>query len=391
MRILFTTTPTFSHTTPMVPLAQAARLAGHQVLFAGSGVTLKTAAGAGLPVLDAGGGHDLQEIHRSFVSNPANHMLPSDEAVKAFVGMMSQIGQLMLPSLVQTAREWGADIVVTPAWLPWGMLAARASGALSVLHGIGLRYPAVPWMAMQPPEFVRQLGVTEFPDHCDAEVALSPASLEAFSPTAPGDVPFPVLNMRPCTYNGSGQLEPWLLRKPDGDRPRIAITMGTATAVHSWPTVLKAVVEGTADLDAEVVLLPGGVDVASIIGPLPGHVKVLDFVPLSAVLPRCDALVHHSGMNSMFSALAAGVPQIPLPVAAGDAPVNAMVAGRRGTSVSVDRTAVTPEAIGKALREVLQTSSYRTASEEVAAEMAAMPSPYEVVGQLVELAGARTR
>jgi glycosyltransferase len=371
----------------MVPLAHAARLAGHQVLFAGSGVTLKAAAGAGLPVLDAGRGQDLEGVHRAFVSNPANHALPPQEAVRAFVGMMSGIGQAMLPALVDTARGWGADAVVTPAWLPWGVLAARASGALAVLHGIGLRYPMVPWMADEVPQFVRELGVGEFPGHCDAEVALAPESLERYSPTAPGEVPFPVLPMRPCTYNGSGQLPEWTVRR--ADRPRIAVTMGTATAVRGWPQVLKAVVEGTADLDAEVMLLPGGVDVESMVGPLPEHIKVVDFVPLSAILPMCDALVHHSGMNSMLSALAAGVPQVALPVSAGDSPVNAMVVGTRGAGIAVEREAATPEAIGKALREVLQESSYRTASEDVAAEMARMPAPHTVVERLAGLAAAR--
>jgi glycosyltransferase len=153
--------------------------------------------------------------------------------------------------------------------------------------------------------------------------------------------------------------------------------------------VLKAVVEGTADLDAEVMLLPGGVDVESMVGPLPEHIKVVDFVPLSAILPMCDALVHHSGMNSMLSALAAGVPQVALPVSAGDSPVNAMVVGTRGAGIAVEREAATPEAIGKALREVLQESSYRTASEEVAAEMARMPAPHTVVERLAGLAAAR--
>lgn len=390
MRFLFTTTPTFSHTTPIVPLAQAARLAGHQVLFAGGGVTLKTAAGAGIPVVDAARGQDLSEPHRRFVSNPANHNLPQQEGVKAFIGVMSEIGQMLLPGLVDTAREWEADVVVTPAWLPWGMLAARASGALSVLHGIGLRYAAVPWMAAEPPEYVQRLGVTEFPAHADAEVSLSPASLEQYSPTAPGDVPFPVLPIRPVTYNGSGEVPEWALRK--ADRPRITITMGTATNAQGWPEVLQAVVEGTADLDAEVVLAAGGVDLASMIGPLPDRVRVVDFVPLSTLLSRSDVLVHHAGMNSMFTALGARVPQVALPSdGGGDSPINAMVLTKRGAGVSVPRSQVSPDAVSKAVREVLQSPTYRSVSEEVADEMAAMPAPHQVVDQLVTLAAARTR
>lgn len=387
MRILFTTTPTFSHTTPMIPLAQAARLAGHQVLFAGGGVTLKTAAGAGIPVLDAARGQDLGAPHRRFVADPANHRLPQEQAVRAFIGVMSEIGQMLLPALVDTAREWEADIVVTPAWMPWGMVAARAAGALAVLHGIGLRYPAVPYMADRPPAFVRELGVTEFP-HADAEVSLSPASLEQYSPTAPGEVPFPVLSMRPCTYNGSGEVPAWILGK--SERPRIAVTMGTATAGHGWPEVLRSVVEGTAELDADVVLAAGGVDLAAMAGPLPERVRVVDFVPLSALLPRCDALVHHAGMNSMFTSIAARVPQVALPAdGGGDPKINAMVLARRGAGIAVPRERTSAEEVGKALREVLSTPSYRAATEEVADEMAAMPAPHEVVGQLVGLAAAR--
>ncbi|MEV6008334.1 nucleotide disphospho-sugar-binding domain-containing protein [Streptomyces sp. NPDC051976] len=389
MRILFTTTPTFSHTTPMIPLAQAARLAGHQVLFAGGGVTLKTAAGAGIPVIDATSGNDLGAPHRRFLSDPANHHLPQEEGVKAFIGVMSEIGQLLLPGLVDTARGWEADIVVTPAWLPWGMLAARASGALAVLHGIGLRYPAVPYMADEPPAFVQRLGVTEFPAHADAEVSLGPASLEQYSPTAPGDVPFPVLPVRPITYNGSGEVPDWALRK--SDRPRIAVTMGTATNAQGWPGVLRAVLEGTADVDAEVVLAAGGVDLTAITGPLPERVKVVDFVPLSSLLPRCDALVHHAGMNSMFSAFNARIPQVALPSATADSPINAMVLSRRGGGVAVSQAGITAEQVGKALREVLESPSYRLVSEEVADEMAAMPAPHAVVEQLTGLAAARGR
>lgn len=384
MRIIFNTTPTFSHTTPMIPLAQAARMAGHQVLFAGSGITLKTAAGAGLAVLDVAPGQDVTAPHRRFIEDPAVHALPPEQGVAAFLGVMTEIGQMMLPGLVQAAREWEADAVVVPPWLPWGVLAARSADALGVVHGIGLRYPVIPWAADEPPEVVRRHGVTEFPAHADAEISLSPDSLERLSPISPGDVPFPVLPMRPCTYNGSGELPRWALRRPS--RPRIVVTMGTTTAEGGWPEVLRAVVAGTEDLDAEIVLTTGGVDVLPIVGALPERVRVVDFVPLSSLLPRCDALVHHSGMSSMFSALGAGVPQVALAGSEGDAPLNGHVLSGRGVGITLPRAQATPESVGKALRDVLQVPGYRAASEEAAAELAAMPAPHEVVDQLAALA-----
>jgi glycosyltransferase len=153
--------------------------------------------------------------------------------------------------------------------------------------------------------------------------------------------------------------------------------------------MLQAIVEGTADLDAELALTSGGVDLTPIIGTPPERIRVLDFVPLSNLLPRCDALIHHSGMGTTYAALAAGVPQVALRANKGDAPLNTHVMSSRGAGIAVDRAEATPEAIGKALREVLQVPSYRTASEEVAAEMAAMPTPQDVVDQLAELTASR--
>ncbi|NDL56890.1 glycosyltransferase [Phytoactinopolyspora mesophila] len=389
MRILFTTSPTFSHTTPLIPLAQAAQLAGHQVIFAGGEITRRTATGAGLAVLDPAPGQDVAEPHRSFLADPANFDLPPDKAVGAFVGMLSRIGQTMLPGLVSAARDWKADVVVTPAWMPWGLLAARVAGALGVVHGIGMRYPTVPWMTDELPDAVTRHGVTEFPEHGDVEVSLSPESLDQLSPISPGEVPYPVLSMRPCTYNGSQEVQPWVLRKERATR--IAVTMGTTSADRGWPEVLEAVVHGAADLDAEVVLATGGVDVSSIIGPVPDSVRVVDFVPLNILLSDSDAIVHHSGMSSMFSAFCAGVPQVALPRAVGDGPINAHIINSRGVGTAVSRPEVTPELISKALREVVDVPDYRAAAADLVQEMAAMPAPQDVVAQIADLVEARER
>lgn len=388
MRILFTTSPTFSHTTPLVPLAQAARLAGHKVLFSGGEITRKTAASAGLAVLDPAPGVDVTEPYRRFMTDESNRDLPPEKAVGAFVGMLAEVGGLMLPGLVDAARDWKADVVVTPAWMPTGLLAARAAGALAVMHGIGLRYQMVPWMAAEPPEVVQRHGVTTFPEHCDVEISLSPEPIERLSPMTPGQVPFPVLPMRPCTYNGSGEVPGWVLRR---QRPvRIAVTMGTTSADDGWAAVLDAVVNGAADLDAEVVLATGGVDVESIIGKLPDSVRAVDFIPLTNLLDTCDTVVHHSGMSSMFSAFCAGVPQVALPRDVGDSPINAHVMTTRGVGVAVQRSQATPETVSKALREVIDVPSYRSAAADVVADIDAMPSPADVVAQLGEHA-ARLR
>jgi UDP:flavonoid glycosyltransferase YjiC (YdhE family) len=48
---------------------------------------------------------------------------------------------------------------------------------------------------------------------------------------------------------------------------------------------------------------------------LPGGVAHFDYVPLSRVLPRAAALVSHGGIGTLSQALAAGIPQLVMPLA----------------------------------------------------------------------------
>ncbi len=67
--------------------------------------------------------------------------------------------------------------------------------------------------------------------------------------------------------------------------------------------------------------------------PLPVGIRHYAFVPHSRLLPRAAALVHHGGIGSAFQALAAGIPQLIVPVFL-DQPDN----GRRLTQLGVAAT-----------------------------------------------------
>lgn len=62
---------------------------------------------------------------------------------------------------------------------------------------------------------------------------------------------------------------------------------------------------------------------------LPAEIYHADYVPLSQILPRASAFVHHGGIGSCSQALAAGVPQLIMPLAH-DQPDNAMRIVRLG-------------------------------------------------------------
>jgi UDP:flavonoid glycosyltransferase YjiC (YdhE family) len=84
----------------------------------------------------------------------------------------------------------------------------------------------------------------------------------------------------------------------------------------------------------------------------------------------------------LLTALAAGVPQIVVR-GSGDRRVNAEVLAARGAGIAADHSDFSPAL----LERLVGDASLTAAAREVAAEMAAMPHPSEVVPLLEQIAG----
>ena len=120
----------------------------------------------------------------------------------------------------------------------------------------------------------------------------------------------------------------------------------------------------------------------AILGPMPAHVSVERFVAQTEVLPRSAVVVSHAGSGTFLGALAHGVPQLCLPQAA-DQFRNAEGGVRAGAALALPPVEATPETIAAAVQRLLEGSSFTAAAQSVAAEIASMPSPADVVSALV--------
>ena len=69
---------------------------------------------------------------------------------------------------------------------------------------------------------------------------------------------------------------------------------------------------------------------------LPAGVRHFDFVPLGTLLPRAAAIVHHAGIGTLAQGLAAGIPQLSMPMSF-DQPDNAPRLSRLGVGLSIRR------------------------------------------------------
>ena len=87
---------------------------------------------------------------------------------------------------------------------------------------------------------------------------------------------------------------------------------------------------------------------------LPQSVRHFDFVPLGQLLPRSAAIVHHAGVGTIAQGLAAGIPQVAMPMAH-DQHDNAARIFRLGVGKSLTNNRLTGENLSHALRTLLSS------------------------------------
>jgi rhamnosyltransferase subunit B len=86
----------------------------------------------------------------------------------------------------------------------------------------------------------------------------------------------------------------------------------------------------------------------------PAGVRHFEYIPFSQVFPRAAAVVHHGGIGTMAQALAAGVPQLVMPMAH-DQPDNAARARRLGVAQAILPKAFRGPAVAKALAGLISS------------------------------------
>jgi rhamnosyltransferase subunit B len=122
-----------------------------------------------------------------------------------------------------------------------------------------------------------------------------------------------------------GSMPPGVLDFCSAGEPPIAFTFGSGM-MHG-AKLFSASVEACRIRGARgIVLTKFGDQLPS---PLPGFIHRCEYARFGALFPRCSAVVHHGGIGTTAQALAAGLPQLVLPMA-WDQPDNALRIKRLG-------------------------------------------------------------
>lgn len=371
MRVLFLSTPLASHVYPMVPLAWALRASGHDVLIGTTGPALQVAR-SGVNVIDFDPRGECPSLAQINAQRPD---IVATRATKVADGwsLLIEATRQFVDRMIVVSELWCPDLIVHSQLQGGGPLAAAKLGVPSVEHGSSLLRADDFYdrMADLIPETFTTHGLSGLPAR-RAALDIAPPSMVAEQPGA-----WP---MRYIPYNGGGLLPEEFADRPA--RPRIAVTVGTNIMAPNMAQLLIRTVEAAAGVDAQFVVLLGGMDEHAVLrGPLPSNVRIVrDWLPLRSLLDTCTAVVHHGGAGSILAALDAGVPQLVVPSGAPNF-IQSDAVRERGVGLTVGA-----EDIDSALVErVLTDEKMRSAAADVRDEMAHLPSPVELVPRLAAL------
>jgi UDP:flavonoid glycosyltransferase YjiC (YdhE family) len=158
--------------------------------------------------------------------------------------------------------------------------------------------------------------------------------------------------------------------------PPLAFTPGSAN-VHGHE-FFEAAVDAARRLDRRALLLTRFAE--QIPANLPPAVRHVPFAPFTQLLPRCAALIHHGGIGTTSAALAAGIPQVIMPLSH-DQPDNAA----RVKALGVGDRLLPRHFTGRRLAEILRPLLASPLVKDRAAGLAKRCAAQDAIGETADL------
>jgi UDP:flavonoid glycosyltransferase YjiC (YdhE family) len=368
VRVLLTAYPLHGHVNAMLPIARAARGAGHRVAFATGPDMAAHVAAHGLDAWPAGATH----AETAAGEPPSARWFAVAAPARAH-------------DLVPRAADWRPDLVVADEFDLAGPVAARVLGVPYVVHGLGVMPPMPIWEGLLPAiddlhvAWGRPDGVAHVRDATYLEAVPPPLR-------PPGERMW--RRARPLRPEpglpAPGEALPAALDALPRART-VHLTLGTL--FHRAPGVLATALAGLRDLPVNVVVTCGpGVDPTAF-GLQPANVLIAPYLPHALLLPRCDLVVSQGGAGIMLGALAHGIPHLMLPQGA-DQFIDADVCAGAGAALAIAPDAFDAPAVRAAATRVLAEPAFAVAARRLGARVRAMPAAGRV---LRDLTGAALR
>lgn len=319
MRVLFVSSPGLGHLFPLIQLAWAFRTNGHEVVIA-IAEHAERAARSGLEVVDVASDYSalavfdqVAKANPEFMATVATRPAIDLEQWGAYdlqrvpgaLRGIAAVNRPLVDGVVALTDDWKPDLIVYEQGATAGLFAAARAGVPAVQRNQGA------WQTRGMHEAIAGF-LTDFFEKYDIASPLPKPDIviESFPPSMLVGREPEGWFMRWVPYGGGAVLED--RRPPNGDRPQVAVTMGTIELQTFGLGAVESILAATDDVDADFVLALGDIDIAPL-GDLPPNVRAVGWVPLHRLLRDCAAVVNHGGGGTVMTAIEAGIPQLLAP------------------------------------------------------------------------------
>jgi hypothetical protein len=362
VRVLFASTRGAGHFNPLVPFVEAALRGGHEVLVAGPPPLRPAVERAGYPFWEG-------EAPPEDVLGPVWAKVPTvspEEANAIVIGTIFADLNVaaMLPGMHAAFEEWRPDLVVREQNEYASAIAAEVHGVPQLRLGVALAFAEEVALGLAQPALERHRPGSVAAIRASRYMTLFPESLE--DPERPA--PQGIRRFRDAAAGGPvAPLPDWW---PGDDRPLVYITFGSVAGTLPFGAqVYAAAIAAAGELPARVLLTVGNETDLAALPPAAPNVRVERWVPQRDVLAEATVVVGHGGSGTTLGALAAGLPQVVVPLFA-DQPENARRVAGVGAGVVAQPE---PGALRDAVTDVLGDPSYAGRARAIADEIAALP------------------
>ncbi|WP_059010644.1 glycosyltransferase [Streptomyces specialis] len=386
MRVAFFAQPEYSHLMPVVvPVADAARRAGHDAVVATGPHLVAAVERAGLRALNLPNaqsmatiwsdpeqidqyGLDLSMLDKVAVETVAS---PPGALARNFAG---RLALRFAQDLIEALEAWKPDLVVHETVAFAGYYAAEALGVPRAVLDIS------PMVTFEAESLLRELNdqrralglrPTDDPWH-PYRTTVAGVVPEAFYP--PERRTAGLRHYRPALVPAGQRLDPGVVELPD-DRPLVLVSMGSFAprVLARRPAVLEALVAAMGELPVTAVVALGeGRTAEDWPGRCPDNVHLTSFVQQQLLLPACDLFVTHGGFSGVREALHAGVPMVVLPLFA-EQPQNGARVAELGLGATVPVEKADTAALVAACRRVLEDPGFRHRARAMQRRFLALP------------------
>lgn len=373
MQVLVSSLATAGHIAAVRSLGRAAVEAGADVRVVvdaqGSGAFAGVATSiAPLPPMSAELAARSERAWGEAAALGARGDLDASNAVAVRDGFGAVNAARALPTLRQEIRSFRPDLVLADPFEPAALIAsAEADVPLALASwSIGARLPSYVSLLLE--------GAAESTG-TNPDVTLAHAvRADRYSPLPPSlDDPAPdpwsePIRSHPCPHVPRAA-------STNEERPFVYATLGTI--VGAIPPLanrfLACLAPAVQAAGADCLVTVGRSAVLDALDA-PAGLRIEPFADHALVMPAADVVVSHGGINTVLDAAACGVPQVVLPMQASDQHDTARRLSLHGAGIGIEAGRQTADTTAAALQQVLDRSDHRRRAQELADDMAQLPS-----------------